>query len=326
MFLYPIADTHTDFLSTSRDTHTPLNCSMEQQGQLSLPALRKGGVRYQMFAAFIDQSLPIAPSVRCLQLIDDYYRMLDMWGGAAAPLTRSQIDSPTQSDCIGTVLSIEGGEACEGHLELLRIYYRLGVRAMALLWNYENEIGYPAKLTEYADRGLKPFGRACVKEMNRIGMAVDVSHLNEKGFWEAYDLSERPLFASHSDAKALCMHPRNLTDEQIRAIIRQKGYIGLNFFTPFLVDQGPSTLDDLVRHALYILDLGGENVLGFGSDFDGIDDMPEGMHGAQDFQLVVQALERAGVDRATMEKITHGNFLRYIRPFLAESSHNKTII
>ena len=153
MYPYPIADTHTDFLSTSRDTHTPLNCTIAQQGQLSLQALQQGGVRYQMFAAFIDQALPIAPSVRCLQLIDDYYRMLDLWGDAAAPLTRARIDSPLSDSVIGTILSIEGGEACEGHLELLRVYHRLGVRAMALLWNYENEIGYPAKLPQFADQG-----------------------------------------------------------------------------------------------------------------------------------------------------------------------------
>ena len=121
---------------------------------------------------------------------------------------------------IGAVLAIEGGDAINGSLGVLRTMYRLGVRAMTLVWNRENAIATPAILN--AEEGLKPFGFECVREMNRLGMAIDVSHLNTRGFWDVIETSTQPILATHSNAKAITGHFRNLDDEQIKAVIAQK--------------------------------------------------------------------------------------------------------
>ena len=311
------ADTHTDFLLNVREGRVPLDADLSMQQHISLPALQRGQVGIQVFAAYVDQGSAKHPTVLCLEMIDDYYRMLETWGPSVIlPVTAVNIDTIGESGKIGAILSIEGGEACNGSIEVLDMFWRLGVRAMTLTWNYENEIGVPACLNARAHEGLTSFGRKCVQAMNQRRIAIDVSHLNIGGFWDALEHSTQPIFASHSNARAICDHTRNLQDDQIRAIIETGGYIGLNFCNAFIVPEGPCHLSDLMRHALHILELGGEHVLGLGSDFDGIDEPPEELRGAQDFPLLMGAFERAGLDRKLIEKIMHGNFLRYMKQFV----------
>jgi membrane dipeptidase len=192
----------------------------------------------------------------------------------------------------------------------MHVFRRLGLRVMTLTWNHENEVGFPA--IKGSRQGLKAFGRELIKEMNTYGIAVDVSHLNVAGFWDVIEASERPIMASHSNALAQCDFPRNLYDRQIKAIIETNGYIGLNFCDEFMREGGGSDLSDVVRHANHILDLGGENALGMGSDFDGITGAPKELSGVQDFQLVMRALSDSGIDEATLHKIAYKNLLRYL--------------
>lgn len=311
------ADAHTDFLLNVRQGRVALDADLSLQQHVSLPALQQGQVGIQMFAAYVDQGSAQHPTVQCLEMIDDYHRMLETWGAdVIAPVTAENIQTIGSSGKIGAILSVEGGEACAGSLEVLDMYARLGVRAMTLTWNYVNEIGVPACLQDRTYEGLTDFGRRCVHAMNQRHMAIDVSHLNIGGFWDAMEHSSQPIFASHSNARAVCNHTRNLQDEQIKAIIEAGGYIGLNFCDAFIVEEGPCTLSDLMRHALHILELGGEEVLGLGSDFDGIDTPPMELKGAQDFPALVDAFERAGLNRTLIEKIMHGNFIRYMQQFV----------
>lgn len=311
------ADTHTDFLLNVREGRVTFHADLSTQQHISLPALQQGQVGIQMFAAYVDQGSAKHPTVLCLEMIDDYYRMLEAWGpNVIEPVTAENIQTIGSSGKIGAILSIEGGEACNGSLEVLDMFSRMGVRAMTLTWNYVNEIGIPACLVEREREGLTPFGRQCVQAMNQRHMAIDVSHLNIGGFWDAMEHSTQPIFASHSNARAICNHTRNLHDDQIKAIIETGGYIGLNFCNAFIVEEGSCALSDLMRHALHILELGGEDVLGLGSDFDGIDEPPIELKGAQDFPALIGAFEQAGLDHKLIEKIMHGNFIRYMKQFV----------
>jgi len=206
------------------------------------------------------------------------------------PIYKTLPDMPP--DVPGGVLSVEGGEAFMGDMRLLGEFLDAGVKMIALTHNRENELAYPALGGD--TRGLKPFGREVMRELNRRGVLSDVSHLNIAGFWDVMELSEIPPVASHSNARALCDHPRNLTDEQIKAIVARGGFIGINFFSTFLVEQGEAQLSDVARHIDHIVQLGGISTVGFGSDFDGIGRWPQGLDGADKFPMLLDLLERWG--------------------------------
>lgn len=171
--------------------------------------------------------------------------------------------------------SIEGGEALEGKLERLEEFDRLcRVRMIALTWNHENEIGHPAKFGP--EGGLKPFGLKLLAEMDRLGIYADASHLNEAGFWDIVEHMTLPPIASHSCCRELCDTPRNLYKAQAESIIQKNGFIGVNFYPHFLTKAEKATVEDVVRHIDRFCELGGEHIVGFGSDFDGIEVQPEG--------------------------------------------------
>lgn len=210
------------------------------------------------------------------------------------------------------ILSIEGGEVLKGSLETLRAFDdRARIRLIALTWNYENEIGFPAVLGPGGN--LKPFGKALLREMDRRGILCDVSHLNEDGFWDAMERASLAPVASHSCCRWLCDTPRNLKKEQAKAIIQRKGFIGINFYTFFLTGEKTATIDDVVRHIEALMELGGEDVVGFGSDFDGIETWPEGLSSPACFPSLLNALAKRGYAQAQIEKIAGLNYLRVLR-------------
>ena len=210
------------------------------------------------------------------------------------------------------IISIEGGEALEGKIERLHEFYdQTALRMIALTWNYENEIGYPSKLG--SEPGLKPFGLQLLKEMDRLGIYADASHLNERGFWDIYEHMSLPPIASHSNNREICDIHRNLTRAQIQAIIERRGYIGINFYTSFLTKNETASLDDVVRHIDSIMEMGGEDVLGFGSDFDGIEKWPLGLHDSSCFPNLINALAARGYTESQLEKLSHLNLWRLLK-------------
>lgn len=176
-----------------------------------------------------------------------------------------------QNACVGAVLTVENGSVLAGELSEIKRLANLGVNMITLTWNGENELGFG----QLENRGLKPFGKQCVAVMEQNGIIVDVSHLSDRGFEDVCSISKKPFVASHSNARRVCGHKRNLADEQILEIISRGGIIGLNFYRAFLNDR-PALADkfDLLRHAEHILELGGENALCIGTDFDGADVLP----------------------------------------------------
>lgn len=218
---------------------------------------------------------------------------------------------------IGAFLTIEEGGILGGRLERLEELYRLGIRLITLTWNYENCIGYPnSRDREVMQKGLKPFGVEVIERMNELGMLIDVSHLSDGGFWDVIKRSRKPVVASHSNARSLCAHRRNLTDDMIRALAQNGGVTGLNLYPFFLHESGKATIEHMAEHIAHMYQVGGEDVVVIGTDFDGYDDgESEIMHMGQ-MGFVYQAIKKRGFTERQMEKFWNGNALRVLRETL----------
>lgn len=215
-----------------------------------------------------------------------------------------------------TLLAIEEGGAIDGSLEALRCLYELGVRAMTLTWSNRNDIADGIN-EEATGSGLTLFGKQVVAEMNRLGMLVDVSHISTAGFWSVIETSTKPIIATHSNAKSLCSHPRNLNDEQIKALAQNGGLAGITFAGQFLEeDWRNACIESVYKHIDYMLNLiGNDDHIGFGSDFDGISHPPYNIQGVQDYKPLTDYLSKYYSDE-TINKITHQNVINLLQKVL----------
>ena len=215
-----------------------------------------------------------------------------------------------------TLLAIEEGGAIDGSLEALRCLYELGVRAMTLTWSNRNDIADGIN-EEATGSGLTLFGKQVVAEMNRLGMLVDVSHISTAGFWSVIETSTKPIIATHSNAKSLCSHPRNLNDEQIKALAQNGGLAGITFAGQFLEeDWRNACIESVYKHIDYMLNLiGNDDHIGFGSDFDGISHPPYNIQGVQDYKPLIEYLSKYYSDE-TINKITHQNVINLLQKVL----------
>ena len=216
---------------------------------------------------------------------------------------------------IGMMLTVENCSALNNDIANVKKFVDLGVKVFSLTWNGENSLGYG----QLENRGLKPFGKECVKAFEQTSAILDVSHLSEKGFYDICELSNKPFVATHSNAKSIALHNRNLSDDQIREIINRKGLIGLNLYSVFL-NQNPEKASkyDILRHAEHILSLGGENVLSIGTDFDGAEVIREYKNDKK-----LSGLERLflknGFSRELTDKILYKNAENFLyRQFLID--------
>lgn len=231
---------------------------------VSLTTMQQNNVILQNFAIFVpDRVQQSAVLAAALKQIDLFYEQVEPY---VPLLQRGEMDTLQPR----SILSLEGAEALGREIENLRNLYRLGVRQIGLTWNHANLLADGCM--EKRNGGLTKFGRECVAEMARLGIVVDVSHLSERSFWEVVEIPGVKLVASHSNTQAYCPHPRNLTDEQIKAIIACKCLICITFVPGFVYCPGKDArIHHLLRHIDHIAQLGGEQQLAFGSDFDGIE-------------------------------------------------------
>ena len=209
-------------------------------------------------------------------------------------------------------LGIENGCALAGNLDNIEYFYRLGVRYITLCHNGDNLLCDSAMQSLDTHNGLSEFGRQVVLKMNAVGMMVDVSHVGEKSFWDTVALSTKPIIASHSCCKALRDHPRNLTDEQIRAIARSGGVVQICLYKHFLADTDVATVADAVRHIKHVVELVGVDYVGVGSDFDGGGEIA-GATSENQLINITKALIKEGFDNDEISKILGGNLLRVFR-------------
>lgn len=289
---------------------------------IDLEKMQKGDYLLQNFAMFVFLGREKDPLVNVLEMIDVYNRAMAENADIIGPVLKYEdIEKNRAAGKLSGMLTIEEGAVLKGNPYVVRSLYQLGVRMLTLTWNFENEIGYPNTIVKAKDYdpsrhyGLKPEGIEIVREMNRVGMIVDVSHLGDDGFWDVVKYCDGPFVASHSNARAVCNHTRNMTDDMIRALADKGGVMGLNFCGDFLNPNGKSRVEDMVRHAKHIINVGGSDILGLGTDYDGIDGDLELDH-CDKMPLLAQEMERQGFSTQQIEKIFNGNVLRLYREVL----------
>lgn len=327
-----IADMHCDTISELlQKKRAGEHISLRQNDMhLDLERMRSGDYLLQNFALFVNLQKCHDPWDEVCALYDLYRAELQGNEDCIAPvLSYRDISGNEAAGRMSAMLTVEEGAVCKGELRKLHQLYEMGVRMVTLTWNYPNELGYPNvnRLRESVDcftpdteGGLTDIGRAFVTEMEALGMIVDVSHLSDAGFYDVLEMTHKPFVASHSNARSICRHVRNLSDGMIRALAERGGVMGLNFYADFLRDSvrgegNPGAIADVVRHACHIVNIGGAEVLGLGSDFDGIDTNEE-LPGVQSMGLLWEALHKAGFRESDLDKIFVGNVLRVYRDTL----------
>lgn len=316
------------------------------RGHIDLPRARAGGLGGGFFAIFVPnrfgrghprpQPVPTAAgyTMPLPDAVDQRYA-LDLTVGMAGLLyqlqeesegalkvvrSAAEVESCLQDGVVAAILHAEGADFIDPDFHVLDLLAEAGLKSLGLVWSRPNAFAtgvpfsFPASPNVGA--GLTEAGCELVRRCNRRRILIDLSHLNEAGFWDVARLSNAPLVATHSAAHALCASPRNLTDEQLRAIAGTGGMVGVNFHKGFLREDGDpkkkSGVDIIVRHVLYIAERIGIDHVGLGSDFDGAS-MPEELGDAAGLPRLMQALQAAGLDEGALRKVAHGNWLRVLR-------------
>lgn len=211
-------------------------------------------------------------------------------------------------------LTIEEGGILNGDITRLDKLYEEGIRLITLTWNHENCIGYPnSRDTAITQKGLKPFGIEVVERMNDLGMIIDVSHLSDGGFWDVLKYSKQPVVASHSNARSLCNHPRNLSDEMIKALAEKGGIAGVNLYPYFINQNGKATAEDIANHVVHMHNVGGEDFVAIGTDFDGFDEGELEIAHIGEMGKLYDTVKRRGFSERQMEKFWSGNAMRVIK-------------
>ncbi len=201
------------------------------------------------------------------------------------------------------MISIEGADMIKSVNDVDRLK-NLGVRCIALTWNHSNQLAGGA---DSPDHGLTALGKRVIRRMNELDIILDVSHLNDRSFYDASSVNTGKLIATHSNSRYVCSHRRNLTDDMFRLIRDSGGCAGLNLYPPFLTDKPRSSSSDVISHVSHWLELGGENCIGLGTDLDGTDDiLPEDIHGAEDIYILLDKLS-AEFGREITDKISYKN-------------------
>ena len=307
--MFPVADGHCDYLYGAVQSGYDLRKPKRDQA-IRLDDLLAGGVALQFFACWIDTALASPALHQCLAMIDAYERIMSAHS-ELVPLTR---EFQPESGKIATVLTVEGGEAVDGSMAILRVLYRLGVRAMTLTWNENNELAGAAM--GRGNKGLTAIGRDIIDEMCTLGMAIDVSHLSDRGIEQVLARATRPVFASHSNARAVHDHPRSLSDELVREIAKQGGTVGINFYYQQLTKSNEARIDDIVRHICRVVEIGGVGCCAIGSDLDGMQQYPRDFKTSRDFPALFEALLKRGFSEADVYRVAYQNLRDYIVQFV----------
>ena len=278
------------FIDLHCDTIMDLTAKPEEHalhnrpGHVNLDKMQQGDALAQCFAIFnptprmmerMFPDRPVTPQQYHGMALAAYQRELTRNVDRILPAyTVDDILRNREKGKMSAVLTIEDLLPCEGKAERIEQYYDEGARIMGYIWNHENALAYPnSSDPEIMNRGLKDFGKEMVDYIQGMGAIIDVSHLNDGGFWDLAELAKKPFVATHSNARAITNHQRNLTDEQLRALANKGGVTGLNFCHEFMHDDRTdklTTFEDVLRHAKHIVNVAGEDVLCMGSDFDGI--------------------------------------------------------
>lgn len=359
-----VIDTHADtpgrFVDENFDmaTDTPIT-----EGHMDFGKAQRGNLGAEFFSIWVDPKIKTGYTKRALDMIDSVYQQAEkhpdrMVMAFSADDIVKACTGPHKR--LAALMGLEGGHAMENDIRVLRDFYRLGVRYMTLTWSNTNEwadsSGDITDTSVQHHNGLTDFGKNIVREMNRLGMMVDVSHVADKTFYDAIEISKAPVIASHSCARALSDHPRNMTDDMLRALAKNGGVVMVNFYSQFVDDnyrkayaaqagdkkaavdaykdhQRAQELPDdstqvekewaakiprppfesLINQIDYMVKVAGIDHVGLGSDFDGIDSLPQGIDSVADLPKITEALVQRGYTEEQIHKILGGNLLRVFR-------------
>jgi membrane dipeptidase len=309
-------------------------------GHLDLPRARQGGLGGGFFAIFVPAdpgesiqamsaaaegtlppALELAYSQHVAMGMSALLFRLEEHGGGAFKVVRTvaELSECLRSGVFAAIMHFEGAEAIDPDLDALEVFYRAGLRSLGPVWSRPNIFaeGVPFVIPHSPDTGpgLTDLGRELVQACNRLGILIDLSHLNEKGFWDVASITDAPLVATHSNAHAICPMTRNLTDKQLAAIAESDGMVGVNFGTGFLREDGRGNpgipIESIVRQVDYLVEYLGIDRVGFGSDFDGTT-VPEELGDVAGLPRLLDALRSSGYDDASLRKLSHENWVRVL--------------
>lgn len=343
----PVFDGHNDVLlrlhKRGGDDAARAFLTGEGKGQLDLPMARRGGLFGGLFAIFVPSpSAPAKPTVAPTQSdsfpetppgldretaekvsleMASLLARIERESDGRVRICRSagDIHACLRDDAMAAVLHMEGVEAIDEDLAFLDVLYEMGLRSLGPVWSRPNIFGYgvPFRFPSSPDigPGLSEAGKALIRRCNELKILVDLSHLNEKGFWDVAAISDAPLVASHSNAHAICNHARNLTDDQLAAIRKSRGLVGVNFAVAFLRPDGAANadtpLDVIVDHIDYLIAHLGEEGVALGSDFDGAR-IPAALGTAAGLQELVGVMRARGYAEERIEKVCYRNWVELL--------------
>jgi membrane dipeptidase len=349
---HPVFDAHVDSLQRQLDLRHDLGT--RTSGHLDVERGRAGGLGSVVFVSWVDPKYvdegPGAARRRTIDLLREFHALVDRhpasvrFAGNAA-----QMAAAHAAGALAGVPGIEGGHSIEASLDHLHWFFEHGVRVLTLVWN--NHLAWIRSCQAGAGAsipdGLAPFGRDVVRAMNELGMLVDVSHAGERAFFDVLEASAKPVIASHSGCKSLHAHPRNLGDDQLRALAQNGGVVGIVFCVAFLKDEAqredarlresdafrsirgsndtdvfqkqgeflqreaaPLSLDTVADHIAHAVEIAGIDHVGIGSDYDGIGRTPQGLEDASCYGRLAERLFERGFARDELEKILGANMER----------------
>ena len=302
-----VVDLHSDTIlevaSGKRDI-----TARSTSGHIDLPRLREGGVDVQVFALFVDPRFAGQGYARVTALLDAFDRLDAQQGALVRATSVAEIEEAVRAGRIAVVLAVENGTAIDGNLEHLGHLHARGVRMMSLTWNNSNDLADGA--SEEVVGGLTPLGRRVLARMQELRLVIDVSHLSERSFWDVLAATTGPLVATHSNAAGLTPHRRNLSDDQLRAIVRRGGIVGVNFYPTFT---GGATLAHVLDHIDYLVRIMGADYVALGSDFDGFSQTVKDLEDVSHLPNLTAGLIARGYRPADVRKVLGGNAMRVFR-------------
>ncbi|MDO4618585.1 MAG: dipeptidase [Clostridia bacterium] len=296
-------DAHSDTASVMLDSKKGL-----KNNGLHFDLDRVPANHTQILAAYIAPKYHSAPMDRFMAIVENLKDVISKTDGIELCLDNEMREKVIAEGKTAAFLSLEGAELIKSVADVETIY-NAGVRIVSLTWNGANQL---AGGVDSGER-LSVLGRRVIEAMCEKGIIVDVSHLNEQSFWDVLRVNKWPLVATHSCSKSVFNHKRNLTDEQFNAICSRGGVVGINFYPKFLNGRRKAYIKNILKHIDHFLSLGGENHIGLGSDFDGVDCLPQDLSGVGDMNVLVDAMRSHGYSEELIEKICYKNFERILR-------------
>lgn len=329
-----VVDTHNDITSPITDEAFDMG-ARDTSGkiQTDIPRMKEGGLNVEFFSIYVAAKYAKegGSARRAMEMIDGVYEQARRHPESLQmAYTVADIRRIRQSGKIAALMGIEGGHAIEDSLSALRLFHRLGVRYMTLTHtntnNWADSAGGIGNPPEIRHHGLSEFGKEVIREMNRLGMMVDISHVGDETFQDVIETTEAPVIASHSSCRALTNVPRNMTDDMLRALAKNGGVIMINFYNGFINtdyakpgDPMPTksaqtaTMEMLMAHFEHAIKVAGIDHVGIGSDFDGVDGLlPPGMEDVSKLPTITYELLKRGYSEADVKKVLGGNLLRVL--------------